>query len=147
MKSGILNDADSILEAPDRLFEEGNFWKSIFDIGNDSQRALQAARQQAQQIKKECDCFEANTKKLKALEKEQEQLGTEHTEMLQRQASLSAEKKSREESLSAMKSKMSFSSKNEAVKCLSNLNREMEQLKNALERAEADEKHGQELCS
>ena len=39
-----------------------------------------------------------------------------------------------------MKSKMSFSSKNEAVKCLSNLNREMEQLKNALERAEADEK-------
>lgn len=140
LKSGILNDADSILEAPDRLFEEGNFWKSIFDIGNDSQRALQAARQQAQQIKKECDCFEANTKKLKALEKEQEQLGTEHTEMLQRQASLSAEKKSREESLSAMKSKMSFSSKNEAVKCLSNLNREMEQLKNALERAEADEK-------
>ena len=140
LKSGILNDADSILEAPDRLFEEGNFWKSIFDIGHDSQRALQAARQQAQQIKKECDCFEANTKKLKALEKEQEQLGTEHTEMLQRQASLSAEKKSREESLSAMKSKMSFSSKNEAVKCLSNLNREMEQLKNALERAEADEK-------
>ena len=95
LKSGILNDADSILEAPDRLFEEGNFWKSIFDIGHDSQRALQAARQQAQQIKKECDCFEANTKKLKALEKEQEQLGTEHTEMLQRQASLSAEKKSR----------------------------------------------------
>lgn len=140
LKSGILNDADSILEAPDRLFEEGNFWKSIFDTGHDSQRALQAARQQAQQIKKECDCFEANTKKLKALEKEQEQLGTEHTEMLQRQASLSAEKKSREESLSAMKSKMSFSSKNEAVKCLSNLNREMEQLKNALERAEADEK-------
>ena len=140
LKSGILNDADSILEAPDRVFEEGNFWKSIFDIGHDSQRALQAARQQAQQIKKECDCFEANTKKLKALEKEQEQLGTEHTEMLQRQASLSAEKKSREESLSAMKSKMSFSSKNEAVKCLSNLNREMEQLKNALERAEADEK-------
>ena len=140
LKSGILNDADSILEAPDRLFEEGNFWKSIFDIGHDSQRALQAARQQAQQIKKECDCFEANTKKLKALEKEQEQLRTEHTEMLQRQASLSAEKKSREESLSAMKSKMSFSSKNEAVKCLSNLNREMEQLKNALERAEADEK-------
>lgn len=52
LKSGILNDADSILEAPDRLFEEGNFWKSIFDIGHDSQRALQAARQQAQQIKK-----------------------------------------------------------------------------------------------
>ncbi len=138
LKSGILHAAGDLMEKPEKSFEDGSFWQGVFAMGRDSQQALQTAKQQWQKIKNESERFEENAGRLKKLEKEQEALHTEHIKLVQHQAALSAEEKSRAEGLAVMKSKMSFASRAEAEQYLSGLKKEMEQLKKALEKAEAD---------
>ncbi len=138
LKSEILHDARDLMEKPEEIFGSGSFWERVFSLGRDSQQALLEARQQWQKIKKESECFEENSGKLKELEKDRELLRTEHIKLVQEKAALSAEKKSRSEGLETMKSNMSFVSKEEAEKHLSGLKIELEALKKALEKAEAD---------
>lgn len=138
LKSGILHDAERIIENSEKLFENGNFWETVFDIGRVSQQALQEVKQQWQQAKGEVERFEENAVRLKTLKKNQELLHEEYIKHVQQQAALMAEEKSRSESQASMKSKMSFTSKSEAEKYLSNLKREMEQLKQTLEKAETE---------
>lgn len=138
LKSGILHDAGELIENPAKLFEDDSFWTTVFDMGRASQQELKAAKHQWQQAQNECERFEANGEKLKKLEKEQDALHMDYIKLVQQQAALSSEKKSRTDSLAAMKSKMSFTSRTEAEQSLYSLKREMEQLKKALEKAEAD---------
>ena len=138
LKSGILHDAGGLIPDSAELFEGKGFWTTVYDMGRVCRRALEAAKGQWQQAQDGCERFEANGEKLKKLEKEQDALHMDSIKLVQQQAALSSEKKSRTDSLAAMKSKMSFTSKTEAEQRLSNLKREMEQLKKALDKAEAD---------
>lgn len=138
LKSGILHDAGGLIPDSAELFEGKGFWMTVYDMGRVCRRALEAAKGQWQQAQDGCERFEANGEKLKKLEKEQDALHMDSIKLVQQQAALSSEKKSRTDSLAAMKSKMSFTSKTEAEQQLSNLKREMEQLKKALDKAEAD---------
>ncbi len=138
LKSGILHDAGGLIPDSAELFEGKGFWMTVYDMGRVCRRALEAAKGQWQQAQDGCERFEANGEKLKKLEKEQDALHMDSIKLVQQQAALSSEKKSRTDSLAAMKSKMSFTSKTEAEQRLSNLKREMEQLKKALDKAEAD---------
>lgn len=138
LKSGILHDAGALITDSAELLEGEGFWTTVYDMGRACRRALEAAKGQWQQAQDGCERFEANGEKLKKLEKEQDALHMDYIKFVQQQAALSSEKKSRTDSLAAMKSKMSFTSKTEAEQRLSNLKREMEQLKKALDKAEAD---------
>ena len=138
LKSGILHDAGGLIPDSAELFEGKGFWTTVYDMGRVCRRALEAAKGQWQQAQDGCERFEANGEKLKKLEKEQDALHMDSIKLVQQQAALSSEKKSRTDSLAAMKSKMSFTSKTEAEQRLSNLKREREQLKKALDKAEAD---------
>lgn len=138
LKSGILHDAGALIPDSAELFEGKGFWTTVHDMGRACRSAIEAAKGQWQQAQDGCERFEANGEKLKKLEKEQDALHMDYIKLVQQQAALSSEKKSRTDSLAAMKSKMSFTSKTEAEQRLSNLKREMEQLKKALDKAEAD---------
>ena len=138
LKSGILHDAGALISDVAELFEGEGFWTTVYDMGRACRRALEAAKGQWQQAQDACERFEANGEKLKKLQKEQDALHMDYIKLVQQKAVLSSEKKSRTDSLAAMKSKMSFTSQTEAEQRLSNLKREMEQLKKALDKAEAD---------
>lgn len=136
LKSGILHEARGLMEDSERLFEEGCFWEKIYELGHHSQQEWQQAKRQWQQIKNENARFEENAVKLKKYEENQELLRNKHMNLMQQQASLAAEEKSRAEGMALLQSKMSFASKKEAEQRMNNLKKEMDLLKTALGQAE-----------